>query len=280
MTVINDEIDASMRVAQEQQALEVGTRLAEEEARQEEAVFTRAREAQKAEVGQLPEKYQGKTAAEVYNLLQKEIAYKAEKAKDGESTEDAPEGASEESTEEVPAEEESEVVTALKEASEEFYKNDGKLDEATIAKLSELPSADLINAWQELQAQTPVAATISDAEASEIVTAVGGQEAYNQALQWAAENLSPEDRASYDQVITSGNKAATQFAVEALTNRYKAAVGFDGEQVSGGRAKTQGVKGYRSEAELRRDLSNPLYAQDPAFRIDVENRLAASGELL
>jgi hypothetical protein len=280
MTVINDEIDASMRVAQEQQALEVGTRLAEEEARQEEAVFTRARQAQEAEVGQLPEKYQGKTSAEVYNLLQKEIAYKAEQAKNGESTEDAPEGASEESTEEVPAEEESEVVTALKEASEEFYKNDGKLDEATISKLSELPSADLIKAWQELQAQTPLVSPISDAEASEIVTAVGGQEAYNQALQWAAENLSPEDRASYDQVITSGNKAATQFAVEALTQRYKAAVGFDGEQVSGGRAKNPGVKGYRSEAELRRDLSNPLYAQDPAFRIDVENRLAVSGELL
>lgn len=280
MTVINDEIDASMRVAQEQQALEVGTRLAEEEARQEEAVFTRAREAQEEEVGQLPEKYRGKTVIEVYNLLQKEIAYQAEKAKNGESTEDAPEGAPEEAPKETPAEEESEVITALKEASEEFYKNDGKLDEATIAKLSELPSADLINAWQEIQAQTPVVASISDAEATQIVTAVGGQEAYNQALQWAADNFSPEDRASYDQVITSGNKAATQFAVEALTQRYKAAVGFDGEQVSGGRAKTQGVKGYRSEAELRRDLSNPLYAQDPAFRLDVENRLAVSGDLL
>lgn len=280
MTVINDEIDASMRVAQEQQALEVGTRLAEEEARQEEAVFTRAREAQAAEAGQLPEKYQGKTAAEVYSLMQKEIAYKAEKAKAGESAEDDPEGASEESTEESPTEEESEVVTALKEASEEFHRNEGKLDEATIAKLAELPSADLIRAWQELQAQAPVAAPITDAEATAIVTAVGGQEAYNQALQWAAENLSPEDRASYDQVITSGNKAATRFAVEALTNRYKAAVGFDGEQVSGGRAKTQGIKPYRSEAELRRDLANPLYQNDPAFRIDVENRLASSGELL
>lgn len=279
MTVTYDEIDEAQRLAQEQQALEVGTRLAEAEANQEEAVFTRAREAQEAEQGALPEKYQGKTAAEVYALMQKELAYKAEKAK-GEATEDDQEEASEEATEETPAEEDSEAVTALKEASEEFYKNEGKLDEATVAKLEALPSADLIKAWQQLQSKTEVQATISDAEAQEIVTSVGGQEAYNQALAWAAENLSPEDRASYDQVITTGNKAATRFAVEALTNRYKAAVGFDGEVVSGGRAKTSGVKPYRSEAELRRDLSNPRYQQDPAFRVDVEDRLAVSGDLM
>jgi hypothetical protein len=280
MTVIHDEIEENQRQAREQQFLETGNRLAEEEARQEEAVFTRAREAQEAEQGVLPEKYQGKTAAEVYALMQKEIAFKAEQAAKVEATEDGPEGASEETTDESPAEEESEAETALKDASEEFYKNEGKLDEATVAKLEALPSADLIRAWQKLQSQAEVQAPISDAEAQEIVTSVGGQEAYNQTLAWAAENLSPEDRASYDQVINSGNKAATRFAVEALTNRYKAAVGFDGESVPGGRVKAPGVKPYRSEAELRRDLSNPRYQQDPAFRLDVEDRLAASGELL
>jgi hypothetical protein len=275
MSVINDEIDETLRLAQEQQALEVGTRLEAAQAQQEEDLFSRAREAQEQEAAQLPEKYRGKTASEVYQLLQKEREYEAQKAK-GESTEDG----QEEAPEETPAEEDSEAITALKEASEEFYKNEGKLDEATVAKLEALPSAELIKAWQQLQAQTEVPALISDAEATEIVTSVGGQEAYNQALAWAAENLSPEDRTAYDQVITSGNKAATQFAVEALTNRYKAAVGFDGEVVSGGRAKTSGVKPYRSNAELRRDLSNPRYQQDPAFRIDVEDRLAVSGELL
>ena len=279
MSVTYDEIEESQRQAREQQALETGTRLAEEEARQEEAVFTQAREAQEAEQSVLPEKYQGKSAAEVYALMQKELAYKAEKAK-SEPAEDGQEEASEAAPEESPAEEESEAETALKEASEEFYKNEGKLDEATVAKLEALPSADLIKAWQKLQSQAEVPAPISDAEAQEIVTAVGGQEAYNQTLAWAAENLSPEDRAAYDQVITSGNKAATRFAVEALTNRYKAAVGFDGETASGGRAKAPGVKPYRSEAELRRDLSNPRYQQDPAFRLDVEDRLANSGELL
>lgn len=280
MTVHNDEIAESMRIAAEQQALEVGTRLEAERTAEEEATFTRAREAQEAEIGQLPEKYQGKSAAEVYALMQKEIAYKAEKEAKGESTEDAPEGASEEPAEETPAPEETEAARAIKEASEEFYANEGKLNEATLAKLEALPSADLIKAWQEIQAQSPVEAPISDAEANEIVQSVGGQEAYNKTLQWAAENLSPEDQASYDQVVKSGNRAATKFAVEALTQRYKNAVGFDGEAVSGRNVKTAGLKPYRSEAELRRDLANPRYQEDPAFRLDVENRLAASGELL
>ena len=280
MSVTYDEIEESQRQAREQQALETGNRLAEEEARQEEAVFNRAREAQEQEAAQLPEKYRGKTATEVYQLLQREREYEAKKAADGKPPEEGQEEATEEAPEESPAEEESEAETALKEASEEFYKNEGKLDEATVAKLEALPSADLIKAWQKLQSQAEVPAPISDAEAQEIVTSVGGQEAYNQTLAWAAENLSPEDRAAYDQVITSGNKAATRFAVEALTNRYKAAVGFDGEAVSGGRTKSSGAKPYRSEAELRRDLSNPRYQQDPAFRLDVEERLASSGELL
>lgn len=280
MSAIQDEIDETMRLAREQSALDVGTRLAEEQERQEEDLFTRAREAHEQEVGELPEKYRNKTAAEVYQLLQREREYEAKKAAEGKDPPEDQEEASEEGAEETPAEEESEAEVALKEASEEFYKNEGKLDEATVAKLEALPSADLIKAWQKLQSQTEVPAVLTDAEAKEIVTSVGGQEAYNQALAWAADNLSPEDRASYDQVISSGNKAATRFAVEALTNRYKASVGFDGETASGGRIRTPGVKPYRSEAELRRDLSNPRYQQDPAFRIDVEERLANSGELL
>ena len=285
MTAINDEIQESMRIAAEQQALEIGTRLEQEAQAEEEATFTRAREAAEAEQGVLPEKYQGKTAAEVYALMQKEIAYKAKQAekgepKDGESaSEDGQEEASEEPDGETPAEEESEVSKALREASEEFYANEGRLDEATVAKLAELPSAELIKAWQELQSKAPIETPISDAEAAEIVKAVGGQDAYNDTLKWAAENLSEADRTAYDKVINSGNREATRFAVEALTQRYKNAVGFDGDAVSGGKAKNTGLKPYRSNAELRRDLANPLYQQDPAFRLDVETRLGASGEL-
>jgi hypothetical protein len=279
MSAITDEIEETMRQARDQENLAVGERLEAELADQEDAVFQKAREAQLAEAAKLPEKYQGKTAAEVYALMQKEIEYNRAK-KETESAEDAQEEAPEAPEAEEAEPEESEALVALREASDEFYKNEGKLDEATVQKLEALPSADLIKAWQELQAKAPPAKPISDEEATVIVKSVGGQETYNKALAWAAENLSDEDKASYDAVIASGNRAATQFAVEALTNRYKAAEGFDGSPISGGTVKTSKVKPYRSEAELRRDLANRRYQDDPAFRIDVEERLAVSGDLL
>lgn len=272
---IDTDIEESMRLAAEQQALATGERLEAETAAQEEAVFTRAREAQEAELAELPEKYRGKTAAEVYQLVKAEQEYLAKKAKEGDTTEEE-EAPAEEAPASEEEEEETEAAKALREASEEL--TSGKLSPETIAKLEALPSAELIKAWQALQEGTEP--PLSEEEAVTLVKSVGGQEVYNEALKWAAENLSDEDKASYDQVIKSGNRAATRFAVEALLNRYKASEGFDGSPVSGGRTKTQGIKPYRSNAELRRDLANSRYQEDPAFRLDVENRLAVSGDLL
>ena len=47
-----------------------------------------------------------------------------------------------------------------------------------------------------------------------------------------------------------------------------------------GRKSAPSVQGYRSNAELARDISDPRYSTDPAFRADVEARLAKSGDLL
>ena len=70
------------------------------------------------------------------------------------------------------------------------------------------------------------------------------------------------------------------FAVQSLSQRYKDAVGFEGKRVSGKSVKGQGVKGFRSQAELARAISDPRYRTDPAYRLDIQDRLAASGDLL
>ena len=281
MSSITDDIDQQMQEARDQANLAVGDRLEAELSEQEQATFDKARAALEAEEAVLPEKYRGKTAAEVYQLVQKELEYKAQKAKDGESSEDDQEEAPEEEEDKTPEPEESEATKALAEASEEFYASEGKLKPETIAKLEALDSADLIKAWQELQAKAPAPeAPLSDADAKAIVDSVGGQDSYNKALQWAAENLSDDDKASYDAVIQSGNKAATKFAVEALLNRYKADVGFDGDTVSGGKPKKSGVKPFRSNAEFQRALRDPRYAEDPAYQMDIMERLQVSPDVL
>ena len=172
-------------------------------------------------------------------------------------------------------------VDFLKEASDEYYSNNNELKPETIQKLKELPSEELIEAYLELQKNNPVtkAQPLSDDAAKTIVDSVGGQDAYNDTLAWAADNLKPEEVAAYDNVVNSGNKDAIFFAVQALNQRYKDSVGFEGQQISG-RAPKSTVKGFRSNAELANAISDPRYRNDPAYRYDIEQKLAASGDLM
>jgi hypothetical protein len=172
-------------------------------------------------------------------------------------------------------------VDFLKEASEEYYSNDNELKPETIQKLKEMPSEELIEAYLELQKNNPVAKAepLSDDAAKTIVDSVGGQDAYNDTLAWAADNLKPEEVAAYDNVVNSGNKDAIFFAVQALNQRYKDSVGFEGQQISGRAPKTT-IKGFRSNAELANAISDPRYRNDPAYRYDIEQKLAASGDLM
>ena len=172
-------------------------------------------------------------------------------------------------------------VDFLKEASDEYYSNDNELKPETIQKLKEMPSEELIEAYLELQKNNPVAKAqpLSDDAAKTIVDSVGGQDAYNDTLAWAADNLKPEEVAAYDNVVNSGNKDAIFFAVQALNQRYKDSVGFEGQQISG-RAPKNTVKGFRSNAELANAISDPRYRNDPAYRYDIEQKLAASGDLM
>ena len=172
-------------------------------------------------------------------------------------------------------------VSFLKEASDEYYSNDNQLKPETIEKLKEMPSEELIEAYLQLQKENPVAQqqTLSEDAAKNIVASVGGQDAYNDTLAWAADNLKPEEVAAYDNVVNSGNKDAIFFAVQALNQRYKDSVGFEGQQISG-KAPKATVKGFRSNAELAAAIGDRRYRTDPAYRYDVEQKLAGSGDLM
>ena len=211
-----------------------------------------------------------------YLELQKKLGNKEE-----ESAPTDDDSAPDDSTPEEEPSPVSKRVDFLKEASDEYYSNDNELKPETIQKLKEMPSEELIEAYLELQKNNPVAKAqpLSDDAAKTIVDSVGGQDAYNDTLSWAADNLKPEEVAAYDNVVNSGNKDAIFFAVQALNQRYKDSVGFEGQQISG-KAPKSTVKGFRSNAELANAISDPRYRNDPAYRYDIEQKLAASGDLM
>jgi hypothetical protein len=265
------------RATEEQRLLEVGSNLTDKQEADALEQYRRS-ELEADDHSQYAGKFKSAEDLEkAYLELQKKLGQKEEGDVEDDSIQ-------EETVELEPETEKSPVakrVDFLKEASDEYYSNDNELKPETIQKLKEMPSEELIEAYLELQKNNPVvqAQPLSDDAAKTIVDSVGGQDAYNDTLAWAADNLKPEEVAAYDNVVNSGNKDAIFFAVQALNQRYKDSVGFEGQQISG-RAPKSTVKGFRSNAELANAISDPRYRNDPAYRYDIEQKLAASGDLM
>ena len=252
--------------AAEAQALEIGEKIAKEEAEQRDARWEK-NESEDLIGGKF------KTQEELLKAYQ-ELERQRGEAKEEVESEDV-----EESTETEEAEEEPKYGAFTK-ASEEFA--NGEVTDETIEELSKMDSKDLIREYlkyySENQQQVQAQAT-SEADTKAIVDSVGGEEAYGAMVGWAAQNLSQDEIDAYNSVTNSGNTAAIKFAVEAMANRYANAEGYEAPMVTG-RKSAPSVQGYRSNAELARDISDPRYSTDPAFRADVEARLAKSGDLL
>ena len=263
------------REAEEARLVELGQKLMDEEEAITKAKYDQARADAESELRYAGKFKSAEDLEKAYKELEKKLGQKEETTQEeGEETQEVSEP-EEESVEDV-----SETAKFIQEASEEYFSNSNQLKPETVQKLKELPSEQLIDAYLELQKNATIQRQeLTDADAQSILASVGGEAAYNETLAWAAENLKPDEVAAFDNVVNSGNKDAIFFAVQALNQRYQDAVGFEGKRVSGKSVKST-IKGFRSQAELARAISDPRYRDDPAYRIDVEQRLAASGDLI
>jgi uncharacterized protein YrzB (UPF0473 family) len=117
--------------------------------------------------------------------------------------------------------------------------------------------------------------TLSEAQAQELMDAVGGEKAYKSMLDWAGDNFAKEEVEMYDSVMESGNPNAIFFAVQALSARYNDAVGTDGQLLTG-RGAQNTDDSFKSQAELVQAMNDPRYERDPAYRQELMRRLENS----
>jgi hypothetical protein len=115
---------------------------------------------------------------------------------------------------------------------------------------------------------------LNDQEVAEVHSLAGGKEGYEKLMEWAGQNLSEKDCKDYDEIVELGNKAAVIFAVKALMGQYEDSVGRDSNLIQGKPSKP--TETYRSMAEVVRDMGNPLYDTDEAYRDDVRRKLEIS----
>ena len=193
------------------ESLEIGEKIAEE---QDQLLAGKYKDAEELE--------------QAYIELQKKMGSESNK------TEEEPKAEQEETTEEEV--DVTETEQALLNADEEFDSN-GKLSEETIEALSQLDSRELIETYQNLQAkyadEAPVSTPLTEESIDAIQNAVGGEQAYNQMIDWAKSNFTTEEIAAYDGALEQGNMNTINFALQALYYRYQDAVGYDGEMIQG-----------------------------------------------
>ena len=195
-------------------------------------------------------------------------------------------------TEEVSEEERettevSEGAQLITDASSEYWENDGKLTPETIEKFSSMSSKDLVSAYMELQANNPDALgnneasvqDITESTINEVKNFAGGEQAYNNLVQWAGNNLDQQSIDAFDSIINTGTVAAIKIAVSGLKQQYQDANGYEGTMLSGKAPKAESQDVFRSQAELVRAMSDRRYDQDPAYRQDVIAKLERSDNL-
>lgn len=231
--------------AEEQESLEIGERLAQE---QNQLLAGKYRSAEELERG--------------YLELQKKLSGK-EEVQQEEPQEDV------ESTPE-----ELEQVNLYEQIMESYRQ--GEWDQDLVKQVEGMDPVDVVNLFLENQQQQEsptVQATSEDIE--QIQAAVGGETEYNNMLQWASSNLSQQEIEMYDTVMDRGDPLAMFFAAQALSSRYKEAEGYDGRLLTGNAPKTA-ADVFRSQAELVAAMSDPRYDKDPAYRADIADKLERS----
>ena len=262
-------------MAAEQAALEQGEKLISAQEQDRQRMYDEA-DAANEDVSLIGGKFKTQEdLLKAYNELQKKLGQEASEEEEEEDTEEEQPEASEE-VEETP-----EVVTQavdyMTQLGKEFDESGVVSDEA-IEKLSSMDSKDLVAAYLKYNANAQ-AATLQQSQVNDIMATVGGADAYTEMVSWAGQNLPAEEVADFNAVTATNNPVAIKFAVQALSAKWKGAEGYEAPLVTGRKAPSKS-KAFRSQAELARAIADPRYSSDPAYRMDVEQKLARSGDLL
>lgn len=242
MSMLPDESPAGELNADEQESLQIGEEM---EQQQEQRLAGKYKNAQELEAA--------------YLELQKKLGSQS----------------SEESTEEqAEPEKESADSSLLDQLWEQAQAND--YSEETLQQLAKADPNELAKMYLEYrtkaESNTQVQMTAQDA--TNLKNAVGGEAKYNEMISWASQNMSDQEIELYDSIMDKGDPAAAYFAVQALSYRYQDSNGVEGNLVQGKSPSTSA--GFRSQAELVQAMSDPRYDSDPAYRQDVTRKLERS----
>ncbi len=158
------------------------------------------------------------------------------------------------------------------------WQETGQLTDEDYNELNEAGfSRDMVEAYlQGVQFNAQRDTELQQGQVKEIQDMYGGEAAYGQMIGWAAGVLTDSEKAAFDMAIKNPNYDMVKLAVAGLHARYMAEGNKEPKLVSG-RTNRKGTKAkFDSMAQVVAAMNDPLYASDPAFRKQVEEKLSRS----
>ena len=190
-----------------------------------------------------------------------------DKGEESESEEQPEEESKEENTEEGPN-----VLDRL------WDQKDAGFNEDTLKELAQTNPGELAKMYllyRNQVAEGQVSGGLSDSEVTELQGITGGKESYANMMSWAKDNLSAKEIEMYDSVMDRGDPNAAYFAVQALNSKYVDGVGKDAQLITGKAPRIAGDQ-FNSQAELIKAMEDDRYADDPAYRQAILEKLDRS----
>ena len=169
--------------------------------------------------------------------------------------------------------EDSNTNDVIVEASKEFFENDGVISEETYKNLAEvgLPK-ELVDSYAAGQQ------ALQQSEEGSIKAVADGN--WDQMAEWAANNLSPEEVNTFDDIVQNGTVDQARLATKGLYAQYKAENGVSPKLVQGAVSGSSSMP-FKSNQELARAMSDPRYKSgDKTYHEEIDRRIAASHNYL
>ena len=229
-----------------------------------------ADEQESLQIGEEMEQQQETMLAGKYkNAEELEAAYIELQKKLGSTDKEEPAQETEETTEEA---EDEAIDSSLFERLWEESKGD--FTEDTLKELSGAKPEDLAKMYLDYRSKQSTS-TLTEADANSLKEYVGGDQTYTDMITWASSNLEEAEINMYDAVMEAGDRNAAFFAMQALAYKYNDNIGVEGKLLQG-KAPSNQTKGFKSQAEVVTAMQDPRYDRDPAYRQEVMAKLESS----
>lgn len=114
---------------------------------------------------------------------------------------------------------------------------------------------------------------LAERNVQELHSVAGGTEQFNEMVEWANDNLPESEIDALNQMVSKQETA--KFALQGLYARYRNEAG-EPNLIDNGTTAVTNSRGYASTKEMTREMADPRYRTDPAFRKQVEMKIARS----